>query len=1520
MTKRRTPRQPPARPTGEVEKTLATRATPARQNARRASTRAAPPAAVRGAPAAGTRSIPGFVPTSGSVAGPGPIVVGPPIVDPLQEERVKRALGTAAPLLLLPLRLEYRVVDAATPIRMTAAVSALFRDAAAATVRHIVRPPASAAGHGVRPASAPLAVDELALTTQKEIWFRWFPEDDFAQRGVAPATDEEAQALASFKAMLADKPWYDATDTTVVSAWQTLSRTIAPERAVYLLRYGAAGNPQWTASLGDITLLPARVTLFAIAPNGTVTALASGAPIADVRYTPDALQDGGWLTSFDVALSKGMGCRVSDAQLVEAALAAEWIVAAGLASGDAAAAVSTLLSDAIANGAFEFLDQDTPTNNSGSTRSGLIGPRADIPTFLARATQNETGALESSLEQAADLLGEALQMPAAVVRNASGAADTALEDARAMLYVVGPVLFDSVAQGVVDWSGLQEDAVLDFFAQSIATRGTLPPARFGKNPYGILPVTRVADVEPFAFDTPDEARIDGLLKKFLGAARTALLDPAQAPPPVIAPGDPDVAEKLEDILKVNAVSRRLDVADTGSDATKALRCAYVANPDWQPADYLASLRQKPLRDLPDPDESDPAPPLLYRLARLSLEKNVVLPVVVNTLTTGTLSLRTMRAPGADPVADARRNLLASVSALSIAGGAGIAGTGADVAAAVRRMAARLAQGLTQLEAVAARPAGAARLEILLMETIDLFQHRIDAWATGLAYRRIVRRRRAGRTGLAGGYYGLLGRLRPSSATAGTDGYIQAPSPPQAATAALLRSAYLRHGAGPFAIDLSSARLRRAQSYLDLLRKGLSMSEALGLAGERELHQQHRDDLIFPLRQQLPLRNVNDGASLEIRLFDGLQFLDADLAVFAPEMHATLAQLQATLADNLDTLADLVLAEAVHQRAHGHAGAANAWLQVLSGQPVSGDPAVVRTVRSGHASSHRVLWLLDPAAAGNAARAIAEPALAALAAAALDGFEGCSVAIEISPADATPAATVTARLAADLGLEPIDLLIGGESEVRLRALNFALRRWSRDAGLQQLLGPLPHKNLVSWLARQRPMVVRTDGGSPSAASLIQRATSLRGIVQSARVLEPSDLNAAAPPVQRLTDAVTAELLAESATVLAARANALALRVGTDTASARTALSRFLAKARNYRNGIDAALAASELDMRFAEAETARVAFDEALVAVSRYGEPAALRIFATGEVALAPDDFAPVFGAILDRLDAKLAQLTAAAQAVATPPANAAAARRAVATLTQALRSALDGEALPILPVVRKRAETTAETDFSSGSAVAGALAEWAPLRARVRNVQAFASTLAPVRTYQVTEAATSTGDPDGDTRPESEAPRPRYYGTFLADRTFVAGAGLYAGLVIDEWAEQRPSRSQTTGVAINYDSPQSEAPNCLLLCEPATGDETTWSELGAARMVAETIGWMKIRALPSQRRLSPGGQLPQINQIPFKPGPGNGTRRVPTAPLIRVPGNVGVLEGTFVLAAAGEPAGLAATGAREISRLSRTEE
>ena len=74
-----------------------------------------------------------------------------------------------------------------------------------------------------------------------------------------------------------------------------------------------------------------------------------------------------------------------------------------------------------------------------------------------------------------------------------------------------------------------------------------------------------------------------------------------------------------------------------------------------------------------------------------------------------------------------------------------------------------------------------------------------------------------------------------------------------------------------------------------------------------------------------------------------------------------------------------------------------------------------------------------------------------------------------------------------------------------------------------------------------------------------------------------------------------------------------------------------------------------------------------------------------------------------------------------------------------------------------------------------------------------------------------------------------------ASRGGGAASLLFVGTVTDEWAEVRPSRRQQTGVAINYDAPQSEPPQCLLLCEPPVEPSTDWTPESAAEMVGHAI-------------------------------------------------------------------------------------
>src|SRR6185436_19319373 len=142
------------------------------------------------------------------------------------------------------------------------------------------------------------------------------------------------------------------------------------------------------------------------------------------------------------------------------------------------------------------------------------------------------------------------------------------------------------------------------------------------------------------------------------------------------------------------------------------------------------------------------------------------------------------------------------------------------------------RALGEFRAALQRLAGrdTATLQRHLCGALDVASHRLDAWVTSLATKRLVELRRTKPQGLSIGGFGWVENLKPdadrSPAPPPPDesgpleiqrddaGFIHAPSLSQAATAALLRNGHLSHGAtaeGPLAIDLSSARVRLAQT-------------------------------------------------------------------------------------------------------------------------------------------------------------------------------------------------------------------------------------------------------------------------------------------------------------------------------------------------------------------------------------------------------------------------------------------------------------------------------------------------------------------------------------------------------------------------------------------------------------------------------------------------------------------------------------------------------------------------------------
>src|ERR1700732_3813623 len=115
--------------------------------------------------------------------GPAP---APPALDLGMIDRIRIDLSAPPPLLLLPLRLEYRVLETNAPMYVAGNIGELLGSSADVAI-------ATIAGSGVRATTRGWRLDpvQLTLRTRREVWFRWFPDDDFALRGVAAATDLE---------------------------------------------------------------------------------------------------------------------------------------------------------------------------------------------------------------------------------------------------------------------------------------------------------------------------------------------------------------------------------------------------------------------------------------------------------------------------------------------------------------------------------------------------------------------------------------------------------------------------------------------------------------------------------------------------------------------------------------------------------------------------------------------------------------------------------------------------------------------------------------------------------------------------------------------------------------------------------------------------------------------------------------------------------------------------------------------------------------------------------------------------------------------------------------------------------------------------------------------------------------------------------------------------------------------------------------------------------------------------------
>src|SRR6185295_12374741 len=163
----------------------------------------------------------------------------------------------------------------------------------------------------------------------------------------------------------------------------------------------------------------------------------------------------------------------------------------------------------------------------------------------------------------------------------------------------------------------------------------------------------------------------------------------------------------------------------------------------------------------------------------------------------------------------------------------------------------------------------SRLEDLMRGTLDICSHRLDAWITSFATKRLKDMRNANPTGVLLGGYGWLMNLKPSAAqqpvptpageqgpvffSTNNPGFVHTPSLAQATTVSILRSGHLAHSGGEnpddlLAIDLSSERVRLASWLLDGVRQGQPLGALLGYRFERRLQEASSAKFIAPFRE------------------------------------------------------------------------------------------------------------------------------------------------------------------------------------------------------------------------------------------------------------------------------------------------------------------------------------------------------------------------------------------------------------------------------------------------------------------------------------------------------------------------------------------------------------------------------------------------------------------------------------------------------------------------------------------------
>jgi hypothetical protein len=770
----------------------------------------------------------------------------------------------------------------------------------------------------------------------------------------------------------------------------------------------------------------------------------------------------------------------------------------------------------------------------------------------------------------------------------------------------------------------------------------------------------------------------------------------------------------------------------------------------------------------------------------------------------------------------------------------------------------LASTLASLEYLATRSVG--ELDLALRGWLDACSFRLDAWFTSLAQRRLTAMRSAQPAGVHVGAYGWLDDLQPdASPQATTQGYVHAPSLAQAATAAVLRSGHLAHRDAEhqaLQIDLHSDRVRRAAKLLDGVAAGQPLAALLGYRIERALRERSLllARYILPLRLLFPLRPTGEATAAPAGpsetmaardVVDGVALLqawrDTQAALFArlapPPDAADLPLLGDELnrlADLYDAVADVMVAEAVHQNVQGNNERAGAVIAALDRQERPPSLDFMRTPRSGTAYTQRLLVLMGDAALpaawsalGGDVRGRAEPRLNAWIARLLGAPTRFVFAANVRKGGTVKSLKLALPA---LGLSPLSLVMA-----------------SRGAA-PQAPSELDARVLLGFAALVAAPTLETeiellDAPAPVAGGLGLGA--LRALLQWIHALVTGQRAATAQDLALPANLAAGER--SDPAELAQRTQAVADAFGSASAALRALQSQPGASAAALRT---------------------------ALMAVAAFGLPDALPA-PPGPAGEAAADLAAL-RVQCDAIVAELAQRDARQRAMAAPAASTTAAGGATTpqsavTLHTARLRVLLGEGFPVLPLFRPGRPTELAASLAARATLLGgdepAPLAWLQRMGLVRDDTA--------RLAAVMQGAELTG---GDVTSASLAVMqlPARAGerwlalpfvgapaaAELAITAVVSGAldpaQPWAGLFVDAWPETIPVREETTGIAFHHDAPAARAPQAVLLAVPPDATAATWTTDDLLATIDEAHDLARLRGVGPQDLRFLGTVLPAL--------------------------------------------------------------